>query len=82
MEGRLKQQLFLTPVSGFVMFRVVFDLPRPLLSLTTPAPRIGFGTAGLGHTTEEAVSLALTAGYRHIDTAQVSADSATDVSPW
>ncbi|CAM9785058.1 unnamed protein product [Pylaiella littoralis] len=33
-------------------------------------PRIGFGTAGLGHATEEAVSLALTAGYRHVDTAQ------------
>lgn len=34
-------------------------------------PRIGFGSAGLRHATEEAVSLALTAGYRHLDTAQV-----------
>ncbi|CAN0545349.1 unnamed protein product, partial [Laminaria digitata] len=34
-------------------------------------PRIGFGTAGLGDATEESVTLALEAGYRHIDTAQV-----------
>lgn len=53
------------------MFALLDDLPRPLLSLSTSVPRIGFGTAGLGHATEEAVSLALTAGYRHIDTAQV-----------
>ncbi|CAN0050123.1 unnamed protein product, partial [Choristocarpus tenellus] len=33
-------------------------------------PRIGFGTAGLGGTTESAVSLALEVGYRHFDTAQ------------
>lgn len=39
----------------------------PLMSV----PRIGFGTAGLGHASEEAVWLALMAGYRHIDTAQV-----------
>ena len=34
-------------------------------------PRIGFGTAGLGDATEESAKLALAAGYRHIDTAQV-----------
>ena len=33
-------------------------------------PRLGFGTAGLGSRTEEAVSAALAAGYRLIDTAQ------------
>lgn len=33
-------------------------------------PMLGFGTAGLGEQTKEAVSAALAAGYRHIDSAQ------------
>lgn len=58
-------------------------LPVPLLPLLLwcdafgvppccgAVPRIGFGTAGLGDATEESANLALAAGYRHIDTAQV-----------
>lgn len=34
-------------------------------------PRIGYGTAGMGDYTREAVLTALQTGYRHIDTAQV-----------
>ncbi|CAM9544671.1 unnamed protein product [Ascophyllum nodosum] len=41
-----------------------------MLNTGASVPRIGFGTAGLGHATEESVSLALAAGYRQIDTAQ------------
>lgn len=37
-------------------------------------PRIGFGTAGLGLATESSLQLAIEAGYRHIDTAQVGPD--------
>ncbi|CAM9542433.1 unnamed protein product [Ectocarpus sp. 4 AP-2014] len=52
--------------------RIVPKLPSHLqLNNGVIIPRIGFGTAGLGQATEEAVAVALTAGYRHIDTAQV-----------
>ena len=34
-------------------------------------PRVGFGTAGLGDQTARAVTWALEAGYRLIDSAQV-----------
>ncbi|CAM9556010.1 unnamed protein product [Ectocarpus sp. 12 AP-2014] len=51
--------------------RVVPKLPSHVqLNNGVIIPRIGFGTAGLGQATEEAVAVALTAGYRHIDTAQ------------
>lgn len=34
-------------------------------------PLVGFGTAGLGQATKEAVMLALASGYRLLDSAQV-----------
>ena len=34
-------------------------------------PLIGFGTAGLGNQTQQAVQIALASGYRLIDSAQV-----------
>ncbi len=33
-------------------------------------PSVGFGTAGLGESTANAVEQALRAGFRHIDTAE------------
>ncbi|CAM9524849.1 unnamed protein product [Ectocarpus fasciculatus] len=51
--------------------RIVPKLPSHVqLNNGVSIPRIGFGTAGLGQATEQAVAMALTSGYRHIDTAQ------------
>lgn len=49
------------------------DLQQVLLSSGHYMPLVGFGTAGLGDQTAQAVTWALEAGYRLIDSAQVFA---------
>jgi hypothetical protein len=43
------------------------------ISKNVSMPLIGFGTAGLGNQTQQAVQIALASGYRLIDSAQVRA---------
>jgi diketogulonate reductase-like aldo/keto reductase len=66
--------IFLKIESGGAM-KLKLYISLALLILTCHAdndrmPRIGLGTAGLGHDTASAVQFALDAGYRMFDTAQ------------
>lgn len=47
-------------------------LPQVRIADNVSMPLVGFGTAGLGTNTQQAVQCALQAGYRLLDTAQVS----------